>query len=342
MRGDCKNPNVNIRRILRQPNIYMTMQDFIIKMVIQREKYNNAFAYIDKNSNGDIEGIYPIPYTSIELVETEDEKEVYAKFTFKNGRYMAVPYVELIHLRKHFDENDFFGESNLKTLFPIMQVMTATDQGIVNHIKNSATIRWILKFSQVLKKEDIQMQVSEFKKNYLNINNEGGVMASDPRYSTEQVKSDAYVPNALIIEKTTRRIHSYFGISENIILNKYTEDEWNAFYEGEIEPIAKQLSDFFTNKIFTSKEQDFLNEIIFTSDNLQYASMKTKLGLVSMVDRSAMTPNEWRKALNRPPIFGGDNLILRKDTGLATDEQLPTNEDGEGVEEDGADIPKGE
>ena len=33
-----------------------------------------------------------------------------------------------------------------------------------------------------------------------------------------------------------------------------------------------------------------------------------------MVDRGGMPLNEWRRALNLPPINGGDKLIRRLDT----------------------------
>ncbi len=33
-----------------------------------------------------------------------------------------------------------------------------------------------------------------------------------------------------------------------------------------------------------------------------------------MVDRGAMTPNEWRRTLNLPPLQGGDEPIRRLDT----------------------------
>ena len=60
--------------------------------------------------------------------------------------------------------------------------------------------------------------------------------------------------------------------------------------------------------------RSFGNEFIFEAANLQYASMTTKLNLSQMVDRGALTPNEWRKILNMGPIAGGDQPIRRLDT----------------------------
>ena len=47
---------------------------------------------------------------------------------------------------------------------------------------------------------------------------------------------------------------------------------------------------------------------------MHFASMSTKLGLQQMVDRGAMTANEWRNVLNLPPVEGGDEIIRRLDT----------------------------
>ena len=62
----------------------------------------------------------------------------------------------------------------------------------------------------------------------------------------------------------------------------------------------------------------FGNKIIFEAENLQYASMNTKLQLVQMVDRGALTPNEWREVFNLAPIKGGDEAIRRLDTAVVT------------------------
>src|SRR5690606_1925229 len=102
--------------------------------------------------------------------------------------------------------------------------------------------------------------------------------------------------------------------NDKIVQSKYNEDEWNAYYESVIEPVAMQLSGEFTRKLFSRTERGHGNKIVFESSSLQYASMQTKLGLVSMVDRGALLPNEWRKIMNLQPIEGGDKPIRRLDT----------------------------
>lgn len=321
------NPEPYIRFLLEEPNPLMTGQMFQEKMTNQLELNHNAFAYIKRDESGYASEIYPIPCTTVEVVEGT-YGDIFLKFYFRNGKQMTVPYTDVIHLRKDFNENDFFGEHPGKALSQLMEIVTTTDQGIVKAIKNSAVVKWILKFKSVLKQEDIDMQVKNFVNNYLNIANDGGAASSDPRYDLEQVKPEAFVPDSKQMQETVQRIYNFFNTNEKIIQSKYNEDEWVAYYESEIEPLAMQLAGEFTRKLFSRKERGFGNKIIFESSSLQYASMKTKMDLVQMVDRGALTPNEWRQILSVGPIEGGDKPIRRLDTALVKEGKV-TDEGGD-------------
>ena len=300
--------------LLRFPNQYMSMQKLLEKMMNQRELTNNAYAFIRKDALGNPLSIFPIPTTKVELLEKSEE--VFAQFTFRNGKQMTVPYCDVIHLRKDFNDSDFYGSDCSTVLNNVMGVIDTTDKGIIKSIKNSNIIKWLMKFKQVLRPEDKELAVQEFTDNYLDIEKAeaGNVATTDPRYDLEQVKEDNFVPNGDVIAKYETRLKNYFGVSDKIIQNNYTEDEWNAFYESEIEPIATELSDQLTFKLFTKHELECGNEIIFEASSLEFTSPKTKLNLKEMVDRGAMNVNEWRKVMNLPSTENGDEFIRRLDT----------------------------
>lgn len=313
------NPQPYIRFILEEPNPYMTMQMMLEKVTTQLMLNHNAFIYIKRDELGYATELYPIPATSVELIEGK-EGDLFLRYTFMTGKRMTVPYSDIIHLRRDFNESDFFGDTPQETLKNLMEVVNTTDQGMVKAIKNSMVIKWIMKFKSTLRPEDRDIEVSKFVDTFLSINKGKGVAATDPRYDLEQIKNESYVPNAAQMDRAVLRIYSFFNTNENIIQSKYTEDEWNAYYEAEIEPLSKQLSGEFTRRIFSKKERGFGNYIIFEANSLQYASMATKLNLVQMVDRSAMTPNEWRDVMNLGPIEGGDKPLRRLDTTTVGDD----------------------
>lgn len=309
------NPEAYMRFLLEEPNQYMTGQMFQEKLAVQLELNNNAFALILRDEYDYPRQLYPIP---CRVVEAEHDKLgfLYLKFTLVNGRTLKVPYSDVIHLRQDYNENDVFGDPPAKAIEQLMEIITASDQSIVNAVKNSAVLRWIMKFKAILQPADREMQVKEFVKNFLSIENTGGAAAADPRYDLEPVKDNTYVPNVAQAKETMQRVYNFFGTNEAIVQSKYNEDQWNAYYESSIEPVATQMSSEFTRKLFSRKERGFGNRIVFESSNLQYASMATKLNLMQMVDRGAMTPNEWRHVFNMAPIPGGDKAIRRLDTAV--------------------------
>ncbi len=314
------NPDPMIKAILQQPNPYMSMQDFLTKITFQRELNHNAFAYVKRDVFGKPSEIYPIPYNRVEMKEKAGE--LFLRFTFWNGQYITVPYIDVMHLRKDFNDHDFYGESGINAIKNVIKIIDTTDQGTVNAIKNSAIIKWIMLFKNVLRPEDKELEIKSFVKNYLSIDKSSGVVASDPKYELKQVEEKNFVPNAIQTDRTIKRLYSYFGVNENIVQNKYKEDEWNAFYESELEPIVIQLSNAFTKAFFTAREQGHGNRILFEASNLAYASMSTKLALVQMVDRGSMTPDEWRAVLNLGPIEGGSKPIRRLDTAPVDDKPV--------------------
>ena len=313
------NPEPYIRFLLEEPNPYMTGQMLQEKLATQLELNNNAFAYIHRDNNGYPIEIYPIPAINTEAIY-DRSGVLYLKFILRNGKVATFPYSDIIHLRQDYNENDIFGENPAKALTSLMEIVTTTDQGIVKAIKNSNIIKWLLKFNQSLRPEDLKKQTKQFIEDYMNIESDTvGAAATDAKADAIQVDPKDYVPNAVQMEKTVQRIYSFFNTNEKIIQSKYTEDEWNAYYESVIEPLSMQLSNEYTRKLFSRRERGFGNQIIFEASSLQYASMSTKLNLLQMVDRGAMTPNEWRHVMNLGPIEGGDRVIRRLDTAVVNE-----------------------
>ena len=307
------NPEPYMRFLLEEPNPFMSGQMLQEKVANQLSLNNNAFILIIRDEYGFPVELYPIPCTGVEAIYKNGE--LYLKFYYTNGNTNTFPYTEIIHLRDDFCDNDIFGESPARALTPLMEIVNTTDQGIVRAIKNSGVIRWLLRYTTPLRPEDLKKNVEDFVKNYLSIESDTlGAAGVDAKVDAEQIKPTDYVPNAAQADMTTQRIYAFFNVNEKIVHSNYTEDEWISYYEARIEPDAIQMSNEYTRKLFTRRERGFGNKIIFEASALHYASMKTKLNLLQMVDRGAMTPNEWRAIMNMAPLPGGDEPIRRLDT----------------------------
>ncbi|WP_374711529.1 phage portal protein [Symbiobacterium terraclitae] len=307
----------HIERLLTvRPNPNMNAYDFLYRLVTTLLIDNNAFAY-PVWDGPHLTAIWPINCLMAEFLEDES-RTLFVKFYFADG-HVVLPYSEVLHLRRHYYSNDLLGEQN-DAINATLSAIHTTNEGLAQAVKTSAHLRGILKFQGLLKDEDIQKNRDRFVQQYMTLQNSGGVAALDGKAEYQELKNQPLMVQADQMKELRDSVFRYFGVSEAIVKGDYTEDQWNAFYESTIEPLAVQMSLEFTSKLFTPRELGHGNEIIFEANRLQYASMTTKLNLREMVDRGALTPNEWREALNLAPVEGGDKPIRRLDT-------RPTDED---------------
>lgn len=309
------NPDAYIKFLLEEPNLYMSGQMLLEKLTNQLSLNNNAFALIQRDSNGIANSIYPINSSSVEALENT-QGELFLKFLIK-GKYYTFRYSDIIHLRRDFNTNDIFGENPARALTQLMEIVNTTDQGIVKAIKNSNIVKWLLKYHNIMRDEDLKRNTKEFIDSFLNIESDtAGAAAVDSKFDAQQVEPKNYVPGSDQTKNTINRIYSFFNTNNDIVQSSYTEDQWISYYEAEIEPVLVQLSNEFTRKLFTRRERGFGNKIIFESSNLSFASMQTKLQLVAFVDRGIMNPDEVRAILNFAPIPDGlgQKYIRRLDT----------------------------
>ncbi len=303
-------PEPYMRFLLEEPNTLLTMQKTLEKIVSPLILSGNAFILIVRDINGYPLELFPIPAVSAEAVYMNGELSL--KFVYQNGKTYTHRYDDIIHLRTNMVENDLFGEPVMPALSKLVNLVETIDKGMEKAIKNSNAIKWLIRFNSAVRPDDMEKQIKLFDETYMDIEKGHSAVAYDIKSDVQQVTPQNYVPNFPITESIRQRIYSLLGVNEKIVQGTFNEDEWNSFYENSIEPIAHE----FTRKLFTRKERAFGNKIVFAANTLSCASISTKLQFVSMVDRGAMVPNEWRDLFNYGPVENGDKPIRRLDTAL--------------------------
>ena len=295
-----------------QPNPLMNTFDFIYRIISLLYTDCNAFIFIARDNTGFITGFYPVLATTYELLQAADGT-MYLQFDFVNGQTYTIPYLELIHLRLFYNRNDVFGMSN-KVLQTDLDTAHTSSEGIKKAIETTSNLKGILQYeNSMLKEKDLKENKENFVKDFLNMDNEGGIAALDAKAKFQEVNLEPITLDNEQLKQVNYNIFDYFGVSEKIINNSFTEEEWNAFYEGVVEPRAIQMGQAFTNKIFKRKSIKEGHQIIFTANRLQYASLKTKTDLLKVVAPWAMLKvDEGREILDLPPIGGEEgNRILQ-------------------------------
>lgn len=332
--GKDIDPDTYMRFLLSDPNPMMSMQKFLEKMINIKAVNNNAFALILRDENGYPQSIYPIPATSAEAV-LDKAGTLFIRFTYRNGGEGTFPYTDIIHLRGDYGEDDLFGTPPAQALAQLMEVVKASDGSVVNAVKRSGVIRWLMKITTPLRDEDVKRKAKEFAENFLSIEEGGyGVAATDNKADVQPITQQDYVPNAAVTDRAVKRIQGFFNTNDRIVHSEFTENDWIAYYEAEVEPDVMEICQEFTRKLFTRLQRARGNAITCEASTLQYASMATKMNLIQFVDRGIMTPNEVRILFALKPVEGGDVMVRRLDTAPTTGEET-TQEGGDGDEGEG-------
>jgi HK97 family phage portal protein len=301
-----------IERLLNyRANGLMEAYSFYYKVGANLKLTNNAFIYPEYSSSGELLNIWPLMSTQLKLQEKNGQ--LYIRFIFKTGKVKVVPYEDLIHLRGQFFDHDIFGSSN-NALRPALEQNATINQGVSNAAKLINSIRGILSAKIASKDEDLAKARDRFVENNFKMSSNGsGVIVTDQKMEYTPINEKTTPISADQLAYTKNAIYDYFGVNENIVQNKFDENQWNAFYEGSIEPIAIQMSQCFTNILFTDNERNFGNEIVFEANRLQYASTSTKVTVVKELSpMGVLTKDDIREIFNMAPLPNGEgNKILQ-------------------------------
>lgn len=313
------------------PNEFQSWSQFLYRLSTILDVHNNAFIVPVFDEFGQISGVFPVLPDRCALVQYAGVP--YLRYEFNWGEKAAVELINCGVMTKFQYRSDLFGESN-HALLPTMELIHMQKQAIEEGVKSAATYRFMAQLSNFAKAEDLAKERKRFTEENFSREAEGGGMLLFPNtyQNIQQIKADPFVVSADQMSLVKSNIFDYFGVNDDVLMNKAYGDSWTAFYEGAIEPFAIQFSEVMTKMLFTYRERTQGNEVRATANRLQYMSNKDKLSFsVQMLDRGIMSINDAREIWNMPPVDGGDVRIIRGEYYNA--DQKVTEEDDIGDED---------
>jgi hypothetical protein len=220
----------------------------------------------------------------------------------------------------------FNGQPDNSALLKVLEINDTALQGISKGIQASYNIRGVLKINTMLDDEAQKAERKAFEEKVKS--GESGILPMD-------VKGD-YTPLTIdpkLIDKDTMqflqdKVLNWFGVSIPILTGQYNDDEYQAFYEKTLEPILIRLGQAFSKCMFSQRELDVGNEIVFYPKDMMYLSTKSKLELLNIAGAQGLLTDDQKLAvLGYPPLAdgsGGRRTISLNyvDTNIATQYQL--------------------
>ena len=294
-----------------KPNPFMTSAQFVYKVATIYETRNTCIIVPLLDKFDRLCGYYPVNPQQTEVVQVGGEP--WLRFTFHDGKKMAIELSRCGVVNKYLYNSDIVGESN-RALQSTLQLIHTQNEGITEGIKNSASIRFMARLSNFAKDADRKNKRKTWVEENLGAD-AGGLALFDSAFDNiQQIQSTAKIVDPEQMALIQTRVLNYFGCNEEVLQNKTVGDAWSAYYEGKIEPFAIQLSQAMTMMTFNQNERTRKNAIVWSANRLQYMTNTDKLNVSSqMFDRGLMSLNDIMDIWNLPHVEDGDKRYIRKE-----------------------------
>ena len=334
----------SIARCLRRPNEYMTMSDFLEKIAILLELNKNVFIYpmyyMTIGGEKVYTGLYPLKPMNVEYMTDQNEK-MYIRFTFGNGYVADLPASDVIHWRKDYGVDDYFGGgayggNDDRGLLKLLKEYDRLTQSIAVALNASTKINGFVKYNSYLSDDATEAKQAEFNQKLLN--NESGVMFTDMKTEYVNIPRDVKLVDKETIEFFYQSILRNTGVSMAILNGDYTKAQKEAFYEHALEADIKSLGEAMSKVIFSDREESYGNAIVFYPNSIVFMSMENKLSALQIgLPAGIFMKDEARELLGYPPLPNGQGQMIAQGYNALLDENNQNKLNDEGGAGNGTD-----
>lgn len=307
--------NDSIARILRRPNEFMTTADFLEKITILLELTKNCFIYptyyITKGKEKVYTAMYPLKPAEVTYLQDLDNK-LYLKMRFANGKEFTLPACDIIHWRKDYGLNDFFGGSAYggnddEGLLFLLDTYDKLLQSLSKAMEVSCKVNGILKINSYASQDKDKKEKEKFLKALKD--NEGGIIVNDLGGEYIPVPKDIKLIDDATLNSIYKMILRANGTSLAILDGDYSAQQKASYYEHALEGDIISLGQAMTRVLFSDREQSIGHEIVLYPSNIVFMNMEHKLAYMNVaVPAGAMMKNEIREMGGYEPLEDGNEL----------------------------------
>lgn len=290
------------------PNPLMTTRDFLEKIIWLLYLNYNVFIYPMRNLQNEYLAFYPLNPTTVVFLQDSTGK-LFVEMKFPGGQGFTLPYSDIIHLRKKFSMNDIMGgghngQPDNAALLKVLEINDDVLQGLGKAIKTSFSVRGIIKINTMMDDERQQKERERFEAAIKS--GTTGILPMDLKGDYVDLKPDPKIVDRDTMAFIQDKILHWYGVPLKILSGTFNDGEYQAFYEKTLEPIVISMGQAFTKALFTQREIDFGNEIVFFHRDMMYLSTASKLKLLEVAGaQGLLTDDQKLRILGYPPLPDG-------------------------------------
>lgn len=329
----------DIAQILRRPNEYMTTGDFLEKITILLELNKNVFIYpsyyMTKGGERFYTGLYPLKPSNVEYL-TNDNGDLFLNLRFNNGYETTLPSDSVIHWKKDYGVNDYFGGGMFggnddEGLLTMLQRYDQLTQSIAKAIECSCQINGIVSYNSYIDDDNLKAERERFNEDVQS--DKSGVLFLDEKLKYTDLKRDVKLVDAETLKFFYDTILRANGTPLAILNGDYTKSQKEAYYEHALEADIKNLGQSMSRILFSKRQASFGNEIVLYPNEIQFMSMENKISaLQTGLPAGIFTKDEARELLGYPPLPNGAGQVVPQGYNNLLDENNNNNLSNENEE----------
>lgn len=338
-RGQITVADSDIAQILRRPNEYMTTGDFLEKITILLELNKNVFIYpsyyMTKGGERFYTGLYPLKPSNVEYL-TNDKGDLFLNLRFNNGYETTLPSDSVIHWKKDYGVNDYFGGGMFggnddEGLLTMLQRYDQLTQSIAKAIECSCQINGIVSYNSYIDDDNLKAEREKFNEDVQS--DKSGVLFLDEKLKYTDLKRDVKLVDAETLKFFYDTILRANGTPLAILNGDYTKSQKEAYYEHALEADIKNLGQSMSRILFSKRQASFGNEIVLYPNEIQFMSMENKISaLQTGLPAGIFTKDEARELLGYPPLPNGAGQVVPQGYNNLLDENNNNNLSNENEE----------
>ena len=253
---------------------------------------------------GALQYLYVLPRDSFDF--TLHEHYATVKFLGLGKTYRMD---ELIYLNR-FSQLSGGTKNDLGLYETVIQALAQQAINVANPKKPRAILQAKVGTQGNLKSTDKTGTMKDLKGNFDEAVN--GIVYFDPQWNVTPINWQENDVNRELMQFVVNIVYNYFGMTDNIVNNKAGELEWAMFVKTNVEPIARQIEQEFTSKLFTKREQEVGNRLELDVFNLSISTLQAKTAYFNVASRQGVhNIDEMREIVGYPPLPDGLGQMFR-------------------------------
>lgn len=311
-----------------KPNPLQNATQFWKEVITRLMLESNVFIEpIFESGNGNLKYLYVLPNKNFQFNYLNDGNATVTFIDTEKGN-ITKNLNDIIYLNR-FSALSGGKKNDLGLYETVIQALMKQALNVADPNKPKAIMQGAVGATSNLKPEDKSGEMENLKINFAE--NVNGVAYLDSQWKITPVNWQENDVNRELMKLVVDTVYNYFGISDNIINGKSSELEYSMFISNKINPLARQVEEEFTSKLFTGNEINFGNKIELDTFSLSISTLQAKTSFFSVGLRTGvLNIDEAREMVGLAPLPEGLGQKWRTtldtvDIGIADEFQLSKN-----------------